>query len=132
MGMNITEKELKARFTSYVKVEKNLLLRIVPLFLKDLILQFGHFLLGDRNSASTISNLGQVEVDEAMRQYITRIEFMLGRSYGKRSSCACVSYNGNSVITFSRTIVEADIERNFFRQLVEMGIPVAIESNGRG
>lgn len=132
MGMNITEKELKARFTSYVKVEKNLLLRIVPLFLKDLILQFGHFLLGDRNSASTISNLGQVEVDEAMRQYITRIEFMLGRSYGKRSSCACLSYNGNTVITFSRTIVEADIERNFFRQLVEMGIPVAIESNGRG
>ncbi len=57
---------------------------------------------------------------------------MLGRSYGKRTGCACVSYNGKTVINFARTIVEADIERNFFRQLVEMGIPVAIESNGRG
>jgi len=132
MGMNITEKELNARFSGNVKIEKNLLLRIVPLFLKDQILKIGHDLLGNRYSASTISNLGKVEVDEAMRPFITRIDFMLGRSYGKRSSCGCVSYNGNTVITFSRTIVEADIERNFFRQLVEMGIPVAIESNGRG
>lgn len=132
MGMNITEKELNARFSGYVKVEKNLLLRIVPLFLKGLLLKIAHSLLGDRTSASTITNLGVVEVDEAMKQYIRRIEFMLGRAHGKRTSCACVSYNGNTLITFTRTIVEADIERYFFRQLVEMGIPVAIESNGRG
>ena len=132
MGMSITEKELRARFSSYVNVEKNFLLRIVPLFVKDLILKLGHYFMGDRNSASTISNLGIVEVDEGMRQFVRRIELMLGRSYGKRTSCGVVSYNGNTLITFSRTIVEADIEQNFFRQLVEMGIPVAIESNGRG
>ena len=132
MGMNITEKELNARFSSYVKIEKNLLLRIVPLFVKDLFLKIGHSLVANRTSASTISNLGKVEVDEAMGQFITRIDFMLGRSYGKRASCACVSYNGKTVINFSRTIVEADVERIFFRQLVDMGIPVAIESNGRG
>ncbi|MBP7213134.1 MAG: hypothetical protein KBA03_02765 [Anaerolineaceae bacterium] len=132
MGMNITEKELRARFTGYVNIEKNLLLRIVPLFVKDLLLKTGHSLTANRTSASTLSNLGMVEVDESIRQYIWRIEFMLGRSYEKRASCAVVSYNGNTVISFSRTIVEADIERNFFRQLVEMGIPVAIESNGRG
>ena len=132
MGMNITEKELNARFSGFVKIEKNLMMRIVPLFLKDLLLKIGHSLTANRTSASTISNLGVVEVDEAMKPYIRRIDFMLGRSYGKRTGCACVSYNGKTVINFARTIVEADIERNFFRQLVEMGIPVAIESNGRG
>ncbi|NLD18434.1 MAG: alcohol acetyltransferase [Tissierellia bacterium] len=132
MGMNITEKELNARFTGYVKIEKNLLMRLVPLFLKNLLLKIGHSLTANRTSASTISNLGLVEVDEAMRPYIRRIDLMLGRSYGKRTSCGVVSYNGKTVINFSRTIVEADIEQNFFRQLVEMGIPVAIESNGRG
>ena len=132
MGLNITEKELRARFTGYVNIEKNLLLRIVPLFVKDLLLKIGHYLTANRTSASTLSNLGKVEVDESIRQYMRRIEFMLGRSYEKRVSCGVVSYNGNTVISFSRTIVEADIERNFFRQLVDMGIPVAIESNGRG
>jgi NRPS condensation-like uncharacterized protein len=132
MGMNITEKELRARFSSYVNAEKNFLLRIVPLFVKGLVLKLAHHHLGDRNSASTISNLGIVEVDEGMRQYIRRIEVIIGRPYGKRTSCAVVSYNGNTLITFSRSILETDIEKNFFRQLVEMGIPVAIESNGRG
>ena len=48
-----------------------------------------------------------------------------------KTTCACISYEDKLYISFSRIIKEAELERLFFTKLVEMGIPVTIESNSR-
>ena len=42
-----------------------------------------------------------------------------------------VGYNGNIYLTITRKIQEAEFERILFTTLVNMGVPVLIESNRR-
>ncbi|MCQ2431002.1 MAG: alcohol acetyltransferase [Clostridia bacterium] len=131
MGMHITEKELRARFSANVASEHNPFLRVAPLILKDPVMKIFFRMQGDRYHASSISNLGVINLVPEIAQYITAVDLTLGRPATRRSSCACVSYNGKTIINFSRTTMEAEVERYFFTHLVRLGIPVFIESNGR-
>ena len=70
-----------------------------------------------------------LSVPENMLEYIEDVNFMIGRSRTKPTSCSCVSLGNKLYLTFSRKIKEAEFERIFFSKLVEMGIPVEIESN---
>ena len=72
-----------------------------------------------------------IELPENMSRRVTRIDFMPGRALIPRSNCSVVSYGGNTYINFTRTILEADIEKRFLTSLVKMGIPVFVEGNER-
>ena len=71
-------------------------------------------------------------VHKTTKFVIKELGFMIGRARGKPGSCGCVSYKNNLYISFSRKIKESEFERLFFTKLVEMGIPVTIESNMGG
>ena len=131
MRSEVTEKLLGAKISSNVRSEKNKALRIAPLFLKNIALKITFNLVGDRKSTTTISNLGVVKLPPQMAQYVTRMDFILGPPAYNKIACAVVTYNGELVINFTRTIKESMLEREFFRYLVKLGIPVKIESNRR-
>jgi NRPS condensation-like uncharacterized protein len=131
MGMMITEKNLNAKLTGNVNAEKNKLVRCVPIFIKKYILTIGAKLLGDRYCSSTLSNIGNITLPKSMMEYVTKMGAMAGRSKGNPGAAVCIGYNSNLYITFSRKIRESEIERLFFSKLVDMGIPVEIESNQR-
>ncbi len=131
MGMNLTEKELKARFSKNVAAEKNIFVRPMPLFVKFIVLKMFYIFQGDRYFASTLSNLGVVDLPEKISERITRMDFMPGRALIPRSNCSVVSYNGTTYINFTRTILESDIERCFLTELVKMGLHVFVEGNER-
>ena len=75
--------------------------------------------------------MGMVKLPEPMKSRVARMDFMLGSLAYNPVTCACLSYNGTTCINFTRNIQEADIEREFFRQLVKMGLHVTVESNRR-
>lgn len=131
MDAQITEKQLNGRFSENVATERNLLIRLAPLFIKKPLLRFFRYWQGDRYISTTLSNLGNVDLPEEMSTYVKRLDFLLGQSSDQRTVCACISYGNQTVLNFSRTFAEPDIERGFFTALVRMGIPVKIESNGR-
>lgn len=126
-----TEKYLNARFSENVAIERNILVRLVPLFIKKPILRSFFNRQGDAYISATFSNMGVITVPDEMKVYLKRIDFLLGQQYNPIPACACLSYNGSTVINFSRTYREPDIEREFFTLLIKHGIPVSIESNGR-
>lgn len=105
------------------------LFRAIPLFLKHWILNVGDVLMGDASCSQSLSNLGSVDVPDPMKPYLCDIRFLLGRSRGKAGSGSCVSYHDKLALSFTRKIHESAFERLFFSSLVEMGIPVEIESN---
>ena len=129
MGLEATEKMLNAKFSANVNNEKIKLLRITPLFIKNAIMKMLYIVWGDRQTSTTISNLGRVELPEEMAKYVTRMDFILGPLLKNRDVCAALSYNGTLYLNFTRTIAEPTLEREFFRYLVKQGIHVKIESN---
>ncbi|MBE6759482.1 MAG: hypothetical protein E7554_05255 [Ruminococcaceae bacterium] len=129
MGLETTPQHLRAKFTANVQAETNPLIRMVPLFVKIMILQIVYRATGDVQTTSTISNLGIVNLPEEMENHVERLDFQLGPLFQNKVTCAAVSYKDKLYINFTRKLRESDVERGFFTRLVEEGIPVTIESN---
>ncbi len=121
-------KKLQARFSTNVASEKSLLIKIAPLFLKNLVLRLVFLTIGDRYNSATLSNLGLIKLPDEMNAYVDRVSFMLGAGLNP-VSCACVSFNNKLCFSITRTIAEPLVERAFFTALVRLGIPVTVESN---
>ena len=132
LSFKVNEKRLRSKFTGNVKAEKNILVRIMPSFIKKYALSISDYLMGDRYCTTTFSNYGYINIPKEMERYVTDMGFMLGRSRNKHGSIGCISFLNNLYITFTSRIKETDFERLFFTKLVELGIEVSIESNEGG
>lgn len=131
MELGLTEKKLNAKFSANVKLTKNIFIRLTPMFIKKRIMSLSDKMMGDRYCTHTLSNLGYIELPKNVSTYVEEVGFIIGKSRFKPGSCSCIGYKDNVYITFSRKIKETELERIFFTKLVEMNIPVLIESNRR-
>ena len=131
MGIELNVKTLQAKFTTNVNSERNIALRLVPLFLKNLVMKAVFYRVGDIKTSSTISNLGVVNLPPEMSKYVDRMDFILGPLSRNPVACGALTYGGKLYLNFTRTTEESIIEQEFFTFLVKQGIPVLIESNRR-
>ena len=129
MRYETTEKHVNARLARNVKSERNLFVRLSPLFVKNIIMRMVFRRSGESRFSSTITNLGLIDTPDEMQEHIERFDFMLGPSRFNRVNCAVAGYNGALSITFTRTIRESWVEQAFFTYFVRKGIHVKIESN---
>lgn len=129
MKLHINRQEMQSAFTKNVWLTRNPLLRAIPLFLKTPIMAKSYKIQGVRPYSGTFTNVGAFTVPDAMRSHIQRMEVILGQAIVPRSHCASISYGNTMEITLAGTQRETDTERDFFRFLVQQGIPVRIESN---
>ncbi len=129
MTYRLNEKYLKANIMTNLLVQRNPIVRVIPLFLKDLIVRNAYKKVNKRQSSAGITNLGIVKVPEEMKEHIERFEVLMGQPFSNRTNVAVISYGGEISISFSSSIVETDIEMLFFCSLIKKGIPVRIESN---
>ena len=130
MQLLITAKNMSAIFRPNVVSERNALIRIVPLFMKNIIMRIVFDAVGENVSCLSISNLGNVKVPEAMAPYLTRAEFVLGPQSTAPYNCSASSINGRMFVNIVRNTEEPELERRVFTKLVQMGFHVKIESNG--
>jgi hypothetical protein len=72
-----------------------------------------------------------VKLPESMAPYVERFDFIIGVQYSYPNNCSVVSLQGKTYISMIRGIRDSELERLFFSRLVELGIPVDIESNRR-
>ena len=132
MKLTITEKNMRAIFTPNVNDEANLLLKPVPLFLKNIIMRMVFDSIGERVACLSLSNLGQVELPESMAPYVSRVEFVLGPQASSPYNCGVASWQGETCVNIVRNTVEPELERIFFTKLVKLGFHVKLETNDRG
>ncbi len=128
---NITQEYCQKFINSNVSLEKNPIVKIAPRFLKTLIMNMSFYLVGEKLMSCTFSNIGNIVTPKEMYDYIDRFEFVLGPQKYMNNSMTCASYNGVSVVTFSRTSKDPILERDFFKVLTEHGIEVSVNSNRR-
>lgn len=129
MGLENTEKMMNSKFSTNVHSEDSMIVRMIPLFIKNLVMRAVFNMVGDRKTATTISNLGNIKLPDTMSKYVERIDFLVGPLSKNRVVCGVVSYNGVLYFNVVRTISESKLEREFFTLLVKQGLHVKIESN---
>lgn len=129
MQYYVNKKLLCGDITTNAATTRNAFIRVVPLFIKDYVVRSFYAKVQDRNSSAGLTNMGALPVPESMRPYIERVDICLGQPFSSRTNCAIISYGDIMTINFASSIIEADVERYFFRKLVQDGIHVKIESN---
>lgn len=129
MRYYINEKFLRGDITTNAATQKNKVIRVVPLFIKDLVVRQFYAKVQDKNSSAGLTNMGVMQVLDTMKPFIERFDICMGQPFSSRTNCAIISFEDTLTITFASGIVEADVEKYFFRKLVQDGIHVKIESN---
>ena len=129
MRYYINDKFLRGDITTNAATQRNPLIRIVPLFIKDLVVRTFYTKVQDKNSSAGLTNMGALHVPADMKPYIERFDIYMGQPFSSRTNCAIISFEDILTINFASSIMEADVERYFFRKLVQDGIHVKIESN---
>ena len=129
MGLEINPKFQSSMIATNIGSERMMAVRIMPLFLKNLVMKMVFLAVGERKSCLTISNLGSVRVPREMEAYIERFDFILGVQATSPYNCGALSYGNTLYLNIIRNIREPDVEYHLYRVLRDMGLPVTVESN---
>ena len=129
MGAEFTAKQMSRVIATNVNDEKNPLVRLVPLPIKNAVMKAIFDSVGEKKSCLSFSNLGQVKVPEIMERYVKRFDFILGVQAAAPYNCGMLSFGDTLYINFIRNIKDAELERHFFAVLQELGISASAESN---
>lgn len=129
MRYYINNKFLNADITTNAETQSNPLIRVVPLFIKDFVVRSFYVRVQDCQSSAGLSNLGVIKLSPEMSEHVERFDVLMGQPFSARTNCAIMSYQNILTINFASCIKETDVERNFFRRLVQDGIHVKIETN---
>lgn len=129
MGTEVTAKHMSCVIATNVNDERNPVLRLVPLPIKNVVMKAVFDSVGERKSCLSFSNVGQVKLPEMMGQYVERFDFILGAQAAAPYNCGMLSYGDTVYINFIRKIKDAELERRFFAVLRELGLSVTVESN---
>ncbi len=131
LAIELMPQTMSGRIEANVAPQRNPVIRVVPRVIKDVIMSMVYSSTGERKGSINISNLGQIALPEKVAGYVRRFEFIIGEQYSYPNNCSVASFGGNTYINMIRNIHETDLERLFFSRLVELGIPVDIETNER-
>ena len=121
--------KMAGRVTKNVAQQRSIILRLAPLPLKTFCMRAVYALSGEKKGCLNLSNMGEIRVPDEMAERIERFEFIIGVQYSYPNNCSVVSFGGQTFINMIRNIRESELERLVFSRLVELGMPVEIESN---
>ena len=125
----INKENLEKLFSYNVSNEKQFVARAVPLVFKNLAMRIIYTQSALANT-TTITNIGNLTVDEIYKPYVEMFHSCLAMSKGQHIKGNICSYGDTLVFTFSYDIVDASVQRCFFRKIAQDGVSVEIDSNG--
>lgn len=129
MGAEITKKQMSMKIATNVNSEKSIFVRMMPLFIKNIVMKAIFDTVGETKSCLTVSNLGAVQLPDEMKEYVKRMDFVLGVQATAPYNCGVLSLGETLYINFIRNTCEPELEAHFFRVLQEMDLPAEVQSN---
>jgi hypothetical protein len=106
-------------------IEHNLLVRIIPFFIKNIIVKL-YYKNEMSGNTTSLSNIGIINMPDEVKKYIDMFTFFSGTD--EIQVCIC-SYDDRTTIGFTSRFINSEIEKNFFRHLSDMGINIVINTN---
>ena len=105
---------------------RNLFVRMVPLFIKDIFARILFAKLGETMLSGFISNLGTLRLPPGPAAHVRGIAFIPAPSSTTKVNASVISWRGELTITFGSVIPSRELERLFFRRLRSLGFKVAV------
>lgn len=125
-----TETEVKQinRFLSQnVGHEKSIFIRIMPLFIKQLVISATYHRLGSTRCSGIITNLGAVTLPPEMEELVDSFELIpTPPNNHVKVCCAMISFRNKLRLDFCNITESVELEREFLSHLTGDGIPVRI------
>ena len=125
----LTKESLSNKISLNVAKEKNMSIRFIPLFVKNIVIK-AIYKREAKAATSALSNLGKIEVPDEFKKYIDYFSFVLSSTESDAIKCGVCSFEDKLVCTITSKFENSYLERAFFRHLQSEGINVIIESNG--
>lgn len=132
MKQQMTKRNMAAMIKTNVDSEKNRLLRVVPLFIKNIVMKMVFNAVGEKKTCFTFSNLGVVSVPSEYSDKVKRMDFVLGSQAMAPYNVSAVTYEGKMYLNVTRNAREPVLEREIYEVLRSKGVPHSVESNSRG
>lgn len=114
---------------SNVRIQKNPLMKIAPLFLKDIVIRMAYHFVGETLQSCNLSNVGLVTLPESVRPHVKDLFFGISPSYTCKEQLGAIGYGDHVNLTFTRMIVENSMEATFIGELTRAGIGTEVSSN---
>lgn len=122
----LTKENLQKKLNSYMLLEKLLVIRIIPTFIKDFALRF-FAISGKKGQTSVLSNLGIIKLPEEYEKYVKSFSVIASTEDLQLTIC---SFKNDLVLSFSSHLVSKDIERSFLKEIQrEIDEKITIVSN---
>lgn len=126
---SITKENLIKNINANIGSEKNIFVRMMPLFVKNLALHLSYRLFGEKTYTTVLTNLGKISAPEQFLNLVDRYECMLCKSMINTINIGVATFDDKISISFTSCIKEHSIERDFCRILKKMGVDITIFSN---
>ena len=124
----LNAESLQATLNANMRIETIGILKFCPLILKLIALKIGYNKIAGGLSTLSLSNIGVVKTPKCLEKFINNIEFVAAGT-DLSHNCCVVTYNGITKISISRKFQELDIEKEFFKELANLGLKVVVSSN---
>ncbi len=72
MRYYINEKFLRGDITTNASTQRNPVIRVIPLFIKDFVVRQFYRIVQDKNSSAGLTNMGALKVPDDMKPYIEK------------------------------------------------------------
>lgn len=129
MGLEVNAKHMGMMITANVSAERVLAVRLMPLFLKNIVMRAVFDAVGERKYCLAMSNLGKVTLPEVMAPYVRHWDFIVGVQATAPYNCGVVSYGNELRVNFVRSIRQSGLELHFHKALQELGLQAQVSSN---
>lgn len=121
----LTLENLNDVSNKYLVIEQNLVSRIIPLPLKDMIIRFVTR-LARKQSTSSLSNLGVITMPKEFDSYIRQFSFCTS---GERPQMTLCTFGDQLVVSITSPYLETDIQKVFFQLIAKAGIEIELSTN---
>ena len=129
LGMEANAKVMSTKIAANVRSERLLIVKILPLFIKNLVMKAVFLSVGEKKSCLSMSNLGRAQLPAMMEPYVKRMDFILGTQSTAPHNCGIITWDGKLYINMIRNIREPELEACFCRVLREMNLEITVQSN---
>ncbi len=121
----LTEKEIKKTMSANVKIGKNPIIGIIPLFLKKIFVKLSYIEIR-KYTTITFSNMGRIGVIGQYRNFIEKFMLLIAPEQVEKIKCSSCSYNDKLIFTFTSILKHLEIEKEFYQILKNQNINVKI------
>lgn len=131
MRLETDEKLISKIISRNVGSEKKLVIRGIPLVIKNLVLRYKYYTEGANQYSGVITNLGKISVPKQIQEKIEYLVITPPPPNKKlKINCGVAGYRDKLVLSFGNITRSKELERRFLNFLTKEGLHVCVKKLG--